>query len=88
MKDIFNETLDTITPEQWRELLPAERTMFINSWHNKGVVSFRCMACGYPTAHGQSRCEACRDHPEIRAPEMDYRELSRRLKAVNPGSKL
>ena len=56
---MVDETLDTIKSEQWREMNAQQRRQFIDSWNRRGIASFCCIKCGYPTVHGQSGCEAC-----------------------------
>ena len=60
MKPLSSRTLDTVTPGEWRAASKAERDKFIVAWARKGLVSFCCLGCGFPTAHGQAECEACR----------------------------
>jgi hypothetical protein len=57
---MVDRDLDTVTPEEWREMSKRQRADFINSWARRGVVSFQCLGCSFPTAHGQSTCESCR----------------------------
>jgi hypothetical protein len=52
-------TIDDVTPEEWRHWTQYERNEFNAYWRVQGSVSFCCLGCGYPTAHGQSRCVAC-----------------------------
>ena len=57
---MVDEDLNSIKPEQWRQLSEVQKSTFLNSWARRGIASFRCLNCSYPTAHGQARCEACR----------------------------
>lgn len=59
-KLLLKETLDTITPKQWRDMDHPQRNAFQNRWRVRGVVSHVCLRCGYPTVYGQSSCESCR----------------------------
>jgi len=59
-ESVKNETLDTITPSQWKSLSEDERLAFRFYWNNKGYASFVCLNCGYPVSHGVSSCEACK----------------------------
>src|SRR3990167_3982593 len=58
-----SRTLNTITASEWREATPLERHRFIESERRRGVVSFACLTCGFPTAHGVSSCESCSPQP-------------------------
>jgi len=57
---MVDEDFNTIKPEQWRQLSDMQKTIFTRSWNMRGVASFCCINCGYPTVHGQGMCEACR----------------------------
>lgn len=57
------ETLDSIRPERWREMTAEERLTFTDYWMRRGFMSYSCLSCGFPTAHGQGSCEACRLKP-------------------------
>ena len=61
-------TIDEITSEQWREMSREQRERFWSYWRKRGIMCFRCIGCGYPTAHGVAMCDACRDCPDIRYP--------------------
>jgi len=54
-----DRTLDTVSPSEWRLADAEERATFKTRWARRGHVSFVCLTCGYPTAHGQAICEAC-----------------------------
>jgi hypothetical protein len=56
---MVDENLNTVKPEQWRELSDAQKSTFRNSWARRGIVSFCCLNCGYPTVHGQGMCVSC-----------------------------
>lgn len=53
-------TIDDMTPEQWRTMTPEEHQEWWVSWTKKGVCSFCCLKCGFPTAYGQYGCDACK----------------------------
>lgn len=53
-------TLDTVTPQEWGAATKKERAEFISIQAKRGFASFVCLTCGFPTAHGQASCEACR----------------------------
>lgn len=53
-------TLDTVTAEEWRAATQDERRRFLQDWARRGVVSFVCLNCSFPSAHGVAFCEACR----------------------------
>ena len=53
------ETLNSVTPEQWRRATQKQREAFHRYWAERGVASFVCLTCGFPTVRGQASCEAC-----------------------------
>ena len=55
-----SRTLDSVTAEEWRTASSAEQKQFIERERKRGVVSFACLRCGFPTEHGCVGCEACR----------------------------
>lgn len=58
---MLDRTFNTITAAEWRGMTPEEREEFTMYWNRKGFASFQCLNCGFPTEHGQARCEACRE---------------------------
>lgn len=48
-----------LTAADWRRMSKSARTMWTAYWRAKGIVSFHCTKCSFPTATGQSGCEAC-----------------------------
>ena len=55
------EMIDTVSPDQWRKMSGQQRIEFHRYWANRGIGSFRCLNCSFPTIHGQGRCEVCKD---------------------------
>jgi hypothetical protein len=53
--------IDDVTPEEWRSWNSYQRNAFWVAWRWQGVLAHSCLGCGYPTAYGQSSCEACPD---------------------------
>ena len=56
---MISETLDSIRPEQWRAMSAEDRQAFIQYWRERGMASYQCLTCGFPTSVGQVVCEAC-----------------------------
>ena len=54
-----DKTLDTVTAAEWRSASEKERREFIAGFLAKGIGSFCCLTCGFPTEHGQYCCESC-----------------------------
>ena len=60
VKDYRNATdIDAMTPAEWNAMPPPDRRVWKMYWQSKGLISFRCLKCGYPTASGQVGCIAC-----------------------------
>lgn len=55
----IDEDLNSITPEQWRQLTVKQRSEFKHYKAMEGSVSFCCITCGYPTCRGVAACDAC-----------------------------
>lgn len=52
--------INQMTPDVWKSMARDDRRAWTNYWRIQGQVSFTCLSCGFPTASGQSSCEACR----------------------------
>lgn len=52
--------LDSVTASEWRVAEIGERQEFLDRWRKRGVISFVCHNCWFPSAWGRSFCEACR----------------------------
>ena len=46
-------------PNVWRNMSSADRDEWNRQYTLSGMVSFRCLTCGYPTDHGQGWCVSC-----------------------------
>ena len=46
--------LNDITVAQWRRMGELERGEYLAYWAKKGHISYGCLCCGYPVAHGLS----------------------------------
>lgn len=63
MSSHLTETLDTVRPDQWREMSEEEHVEFLRYWRLQGQISFCCLGCGFPTPRGQAACDACYPRP-------------------------
>jgi hypothetical protein len=73
MTKIKNENIDInqMTPKVWNAMSLIEQYEWRMFWNRKGILSFCCLSCGFPTSFGQSSCEACKPE-EIEDKEYKY----------------
>lgn len=64
MSSLKHRDFDTVTASEWREASLSEREELVERQRKAGIVSFRCLGCGFPTVHGQAACESCRPENE------------------------
>ena len=51
--------INDMTPAIWNKMSKGERRAWTMFWNLQMIFSFQCLRCGFPTATGQSGCEAC-----------------------------
>jgi len=61
-------SLDTVTANEWRISTVNERHDFIERERAKGIVSFVCIMCGFPTSRGMAGCDSCAPFDLVKNP--------------------
>jgi len=51
--------INDMSVELWNSMSEEEHRAWNNFWRSKGIVSFCCLTCGFPTVTGQKGCVAC-----------------------------
>ena len=56
--------INDMSAELWNSMSKEEHRAWNNFWRSKGIVSFCCLTCGFPTGTGQVGCIACKGDTE------------------------